>query len=189
MELNESKLVAECQNGNLERFTELYELYIKRIYSFIYYRTHHKETTEDLTSVTFAKALQHIKSFKAGKGSFSAWLYQIARNTVTDHYRQHRPVSDIEDAWDLSADVDIERDVDIRQKLERVTGYLRTLPAQQRDIVIMRVWDGLSHREIGQILGISEANSKVIYSRTMAKLNQAVGAAAVLTFLFINLQG
>ncbi|MGE5392689.1 MAG: RNA polymerase sigma factor [Candidatus Saccharibacteria bacterium] len=186
MDNKETQYIRSCQRGELENFAGLYDLYVKKIYSFIYYRTHHTETAEDLTSLTFTKALEHIGSFKSSKGTFSSWLYQIARNTITDHYRQRRPTSDIEDAWDLSSDTDIERDVDLRAKLAQVNRYLQGLPAQQRDIVLMRVWDGLSHREIAEILGISEANSKVIYSRTLAKLNQAVGVAAVITFLMIN---
>lgn len=186
MENHELKLISLCQRGKLENFSGLYDLYIRKIFNFIYYRTHHKQTAEDLTSLTFTKALQHINDFRSDKGSFASWLYQIARNTVTDHFRQARPTSDIEDAWGLSSKDDIERDVDTRQKLDQVNKYLKGLPAQQRDIVIMRVWDGLSHREIAEIMGITEANSKVIYSRTLAKLNQAVGAAALITFFFIN---
>ncbi|MEK9181352.1 MAG: sigma-70 family RNA polymerase sigma factor, partial [Patescibacteria group bacterium] len=56
--------------------------------------------------------------------------------------------------------------------LELVRKYLLKLSAQQRDIVTMRVWDDLTHREIAEILGTSEANCKMIFSRVLVKLKE-----------------
>ena len=85
----EGEILREYQAGNLEHFGEIYDVYIKKIYNFIYYKTHHKETAEDLTSETFRKALSNIKSFDTHR-AFSSWLYRIAQNTVIDHYRTYR---------------------------------------------------------------------------------------------------
>jgi DNA-directed RNA polymerase specialized sigma24 family protein len=72
---------------NREQFTEVYDLYASRIYQFIYYKTYHKETAEDLTSSTFLRAFENLHQFNPERGSIGAWIYQIARNLVTDHYR------------------------------------------------------------------------------------------------------
>ena len=56
------ELILECQKGNTQAFGALYDKYIKKIYDFIYYKTHHKETAEDLTSQTFFKVLNAIQS-------------------------------------------------------------------------------------------------------------------------------
>jgi len=168
--MDEALIIAKCQQGNLEYFGELFDLYHKKIYNFIYFRTLHKETAEDLTSLTFAKTLEHLQNFDAQKGSFSSWLYQIARNCVIDHYRSLPDTQNITDAWDLPANADVQRDADTAIQLEKVKKYLSSLPARQRDIILMRVWDGFSHKEIAEILKISEANSKMIFSRTLEKL-------------------
>ncbi|MEK9181005.1 MAG: sigma factor [Patescibacteria group bacterium] len=80
MENSESELIIACQKGELENFGQLYDQYIDKIYRFIYYRTRHKETAEDLTAQTFQKALEGVCGYNAGRGRFSSWLYQIARN-------------------------------------------------------------------------------------------------------------
>ncbi len=185
--MDEAQIIAKCQQGNLEYFTELFDLYQKKIYSFIYFRTHHKETAEDITSLTFTKALEHFKKFDAAKGKFSSWLYQIARNNIIDHYRASVPTVDINDAWDLAASSNVERDAETAIRLEKVKNYLNTLPARQRDIIIMRVWDDMSHIDIAEILEISEANSKMIFSRALEKLRAEAGMALILLLLTAKL--
>jgi len=184
MEKDIAAIVKQCQQGNSEQFTLLFDEYYKKIYDFIYFRTHHKETAEDIVSLVFTKSLENIKTFNPSKGKFSTWLYQIARNSIIDHYRAFKETSNIEDAWDISSNVNIERDTDTKAKLEKVQEFLKTLPRQQRDIVIMRVWDGLSHKEIAEILQISEANSKMSFSRAISKINKEV--AIVIFTLVIN---
>src|SRR6056297_2278284 len=90
MKQRESQAINNCQQGQLDSFNWLYERYIKKIYNFIYYKTMHQETAEDLTSQTFIKALNKINSFDSEQGTFQAWLYKIARNTVIDHYRTQK---------------------------------------------------------------------------------------------------
>lgn len=165
--------------GESERFGELYDRYIRRIYTFIYYKTLHKETAEDLTSDTFIKALKNISSFDVER-SFSSWLYKIAQNTVIDYYRTRKQTVDINDIWDLAADGDIEHDADVRLGLERVKEYLGRLPTLQRDIVIMRVWQNMSYREIAEVVGKSEESLRVTFSRAVAGLRKMAPVALLL---------
>jgi RNA polymerase sigma-70 factor (ECF subfamily) len=182
-DMNEEKIIKNCQNSNLKEFTFLYEKYIRKIYDFVYYKTHHKETAEDLVSLVFMKALEKIGSFDLEKGTFQAWLYQIARNTVIDHYRTRKKDRNIEDVWDLAGDEDLARDLDTREKLKQVEKYLKNIKSEHRDIIIMRVWQGLGHAEIAQALGKSEASIKMIYSRAIRKLRKEMPLAIYILFL------
>ena len=182
---NELELIVLAQSGQSDAFGKLYDAYIKKIYNFIYYKTWHQETAEDITSQTFFKALNALKKFNPEKGSFSSWLYQIARNNISDHFRSLKPTTDIEDAWDLSDKTDILADTDTKLKLEKLRGGLSILTNEQREIVILRVWEGLSHKEIAEILDKNESTIKVSYSRAVAKIRKEIVIALVL-FPYLN---
>ncbi|MFH1462436.1 MAG: RNA polymerase sigma factor [bacterium] len=171
---------------NLDNFGYLYDKYVRSIYNFIYYKTHHKETAEDLTSQTFLKALDKISSFDKKKGSFFSWLYQIARNSVIDFYRTKKNCLNIEDVWDLSGNEDIERDLDAKKKLEEVQKYLKRLKPEQREIVILRVWEGMSYKEIAEVVEKTEENCKVMFSRVVQRLRKEMPLAVFLNF-FVSL--
>ncbi len=178
---NEKELIIQSQKGNPEAFGKLYDHYIRTIYKFIYYKTFHKETAEDLTSLTFFKALKNISSVDSEK-SFRSWLYKIAQNTVLDHYRTQRSMSDIDDFWDLSDDTDIVGSVDDADAVKTLKKHLNELPQADRDIIIMRVWQELSYKEIAEILGKTEAGCKMAYSRSIKKLRTLL---PVILFLFL----
>ncbi|MDB4939634.1 MAG: polymerase, sigma-24 subunit, subfamily [Candidatus Doudnabacteria bacterium] len=166
-----------------QSFNELYDLYITKIYNFIYYRTHHKETAEDLTSKTFVKAWENLSKFDDEKGAFSSWIYSIARNNLIDHYRKEKGTSDIDQIINFSSSENIEHDTGLKLQLEQVEKYLKELPADQRDIVIMRVWDDLSYKEIAAILKKSEASCKMSFYRTMQKVQTHFPIAITLLLL------
>ena len=176
--------VKECQQGNLAQFGVVYDFFIQRIYDYLYYRTRHKQIAEDLTSLTFTKALENIKAYDENKGEFSAWIYRIARNALIDHYRAHRPTSNIEDAWEVKTESNLESDLDAQTKLEEVREYLDQLNSEHRELVVMRVWDNLSYSEIASITGKTEAALKMSMSRILSKLrSQVVAIIAILLIL------
>ncbi|MFH1325935.1 MAG: RNA polymerase sigma factor [Candidatus Falkowbacteria bacterium] len=179
---NESDIIARIQKGDSEDFGILYDRYIKKIYDFVYFKTGHKETAEDLVSIVFTKALEKINTFD-NIGSFSSWIYRIARNTVIDYYRTKKSDANIEDAWDLADDSYVEIDLDVKQKLAEVKKYLSKLKSEQRDIIIMRVWQEMSYAEIAEIVGKSEASCKMVFSRAMKQLRAEMPLGILLLFL------
>lgn len=165
-------------------FAEVYDAYIEKIYAFVYYRVQHREIAEDLTSTTFLKALDKYSTFRGG--NVRAWLYRIARNTVTDHYRTHRPPAELEAAQDLPSTSNPAHEAEARMQLERARAELDKLSDEQRDIVLMRVWDGLTHAEIAEILGKSEASVKMQFSRSLRQLQSSLPLAAIILFLTLH---
>lgn len=178
-------LARKFEDGSKEAFGELYDAYYKRIYNFIYYKTHHKETAEDLVAQVFMKAYRSANSYDAGKGTFQAWIYQIARHAIVDYYRSVKPTLNIEDSWDVGNNADLEKDTDNKLILEKVRSYIAELPSEQRDIIIMRVWQEMSYVEIGEVMGKSEASCKMAFLRAIKKLRETI--PEVLAILFIAL--
>ncbi len=179
----QAALVAATQAGNTQAFGRLYDAYSKPLYRFIYYKTHHRETAEDLLSQLFTQALQKIQGFNPEKGIFSGWLYQIARNLIIDHYRKARPVIHIDDAFDISDGTNLARDTEARFALEKVEVYLKQLTSEQRDIIIMRIWQHMSYAEIAAALGKSEASAKMAFSRAITKLRKEIPLALLILLL------
>jgi RNA polymerase sigma factor (sigma-70 family) len=176
-ELKEFNLIKDCQEGKLESFEELYNEYFEKIYKFIFFRTSHKETAEDITSLTFIKALEKINIFKSEYGFFSSWLYKIARNNIIDYYRKKKEVisdqySDNKIGEEEKTVKDIEEEIDIKYGLKKAEKYIENLKPEQKEILIMRIWDQLSYKEISKIVGKSEENCKVIFSRCMKTIKE-----------------
>lgn len=170
-----------------QRFASLYDAHVRDIYKYLYYRTQHRETAEDLTSQVFLKALDKFAAYDEARGAFIAWLYRIARNTLIDHYRSSRETLDIEDVWDLQSDSDVVRDAEAQERIEKLRPYLSALPREQRELLLLRLWDGLSYAEISEILGKSEDACKMAYSRVVARLRKEVPASILLLLFFMHL--
>lgn len=183
MEITESQIIEACQQGNLDEFGELYRRYVEKIYRFVYYRVNEKETAQDLTSQAFFKALKSIQRFQMSKGSFSSWLYQIARRTVIDHQRQARPTVALEQIAAQAANHDMAQTLDNQQNLAQVEKFLNQLTPAQKEIIIMRLWDELPYKEIAALTGKSEAGCKMLLARGLRKIR--ILNAAVSAFLLI----
>ncbi len=178
-----NEAIISCQKGQLGQFEVIYDAYVKKIYDFLYYRTQHKQTVEDLTSVVFMKALERIQSYNPKKSAFNTWLYTIARNTLFDHFRSNKDQSPIDDALGHPSSQNISKEVGIKMEMEKVQKLLDTLDSEQRDLIIMRVWDGLSFKEIAEILGKSEAASKMQFGRSLKFLQSKVPMALLYLLL------
>jgi len=180
--IDDAELVASFQAGKIEDFALLYDKYVRKIYDYIYFKTHHREIAEDLCSKTFVKCLEKLGNYQPSKGSFSSWLYRIATNTVIDHYRTQKSHANIEDAWDLDSGEDLLKDAENKDKFAEVEKLLKQLKPEQRDIVMLRIWSGLTYKEIAEISGKSEDNCKMIFSRAVGKMRSEVLLAFLLLF-------
>jgi len=163
-----------------EAFGELYDMYMRRIYRFVYFKVPSAEVAEDLTSETFLKAWQYLKG-KKSVPHLQALLYSIARSVVIDWYR-----SSANERGDVSLDEAItgeapgtgserllqaiENDFDVTWILER----LRGLKDEYREVIIMKYLDQMSNREIASALGKSASHVRVIAHRAMKALGDVI---------------
>ncbi len=174
--LSDKELIRRYQTGDAEAFGELYDRYIEKIYRFLYYKTHQREVAKDLASHVFTKALRAAQRFYEQEGgTVQAWLFRIARNAVIDYYRTQKQHLSVDDAWGVSAAEDIERDAANKEMLEQVREYMQELPAEQRDVIMLRLWEELSYEEIARITGKSEAACRMAFSRALRTLRNKKG--------------
>ncbi len=171
MDSTELQHIQACQAGDLSHFDALYSAHIDAIYRFLYRRTLVKEIAEDLTSITFMKALESIRSYNSAKGELRTWLYRIARNSLIDHYRNPaRSTVRIENVWDLSSDDFPDENANKSIDIAALHSALQHLKPLQRDVLMLRLWEGLSYKEISRITQKSEGSLKVLVSRAIDDL-------------------
>ena len=82
-----SHIIGKAQNGDIRSFEEIYNLFVKKIYVFVYQRVGHRESAEDITSDIFIKIYNTLSSYK-DNGTFTAWIYTISRYTIADFWRE-----------------------------------------------------------------------------------------------------
>ncbi len=185
MDSQVDELARQCRQGDKQAFAGIYDTYIDKIYMYLFYRTFHRETSEDLTSRTFLKVMEKIHQYKPKKGRFSAWIFSIARNQLIDHFRTNRKTVDIYSTEEPAGKQDIEKDAIDREQVKQIRGLLQDLKPVQREIVLLRVWQDLPYSEIAEIIGKSEENCKMIFSRTLVTLRHDLLLAMVIIILFL----
>jgi RNA polymerase sigma-70 factor (ECF subfamily) len=159
-----------AKQGNQEAFSELYGLYFDKIYNFIYFRVNHKEIAEDLAEDVFLKAYQRINKLNE-PNAFEGWLYQIARNTVIDHYRSKHQVIALEEVENViqyeQALIDV---IELEAQQRIFIELLKELGPEQQAVIKMKFFEHLDNEVIAGMLKKSEGAIRVIQHRALAKL-------------------
>jgi RNA polymerase sigma-70 factor (ECF subfamily) len=162
----------EASRADPRAFAPLYERYAGPIYRYCYRMVSDPDVANDLTAQTFIKAIERIDRFHhRGGASFKAWLFAIARNTITDRWRRHRPVQ-LPDAVSESL-VDQDAGPEYRavhgDELTRLLDVLDELPDSQRAIIELRI-AGLTTNEICVVLDMTLPAVKSAQSRAYKRL-------------------
>jgi RNA polymerase sigma-70 factor, ECF subfamily len=177
-------LIRRAQSGDREAVGFLYDSHVRQIYQFIWFKTRHRETAEDITTTVFMAMVAKLASYREDKGEFIGWLFGIARRAVADHYRNLRPTQSIEDVWDMDSQSTINDDVDNKLVSEELKQAMQKLTALQRDVIVMRIWQELTYAEIATALGKSEGSCKMAYARGIEAMRLN---AYILLILFFKL--
>lgn len=162
--VTDDMLVQSYANGNNDAFDTLLERHQSRLLAYITQLTGNRQQAEDIFQETFVKAIMTIRQGNyVESGKFGAWLTRIARNLFIDQYRQEKaePTMSTDDT-----DIDILNrkelseqtvedgivDLQIRDDVRRL---IRLLPAEQREVLVMRYYRNLSFKEIAELTDVS----------------------------------
>ncbi|RMF53973.1 MAG: sigma-70 family RNA polymerase sigma factor [Chloroflexota bacterium] len=174
---DDAALVAQART-NPEAFGALYERYVQKVYSYIYYRTGNHEDAEDLTARVFQRAMAHIKGYVERGVPFQAWLYRIAHNLVANWHRdrsRHKVIPlDEFVALRLRSETP-EVNAESQEEIARLLEAVRALPEERQQLLILKFVDRLSNQEIGAIMDRSEGAIKSLYHRTLLALRERLG--------------
>ncbi len=171
---NEAELVEQAKTDD-HAFGVVYDFYFPKIYGYIYKRTGNKEVCEDLVSEIFLKVFTNLHKYKFKGYSFSAWLYRIATNHLTDYYRKESKAKNIsldkEDSKIQVADqkYDIKEIVDNNYNKEFISYLISKLSVKYQIVINLRYFAQKDYDEIAKIMKISTNNARVLSLRAINK--------------------
>ena len=166
-------LVEQAKKGDPEAFGALYTQYLTPIYRFIYFRVKNKEETEDLAQQVFLKAWNAIDRYEQQGYAFSAWLYVIARNSITDHWKKKKAVlvDEPETTFEhIKSDDDIEGDLIRSQSREHLLRAMTKLSDEQQTILTLKFINELTNTEIEVITGKRQDAIRALQYRALKAL-------------------
>ena len=150
-------------------FARLYDHYVQPVYRYLYSRVETVHAAEDLTSQTFIAAFEALPRYRED-GHFAAWLFQIARNKLTDYFRGNRLVVSVEAAERHSDGEDLLDQVIRDEETRRLAALIKSQEEGERDLIRLRYAADLSFAAMADLLGKREdAVRKSVY-RLLARL-------------------
>lgn len=172
----EQEWATKAASGDPDAFAQLYNAYVDPIYRFIFFKVSDRETAEDLTSQVFLKAWQGIGKFRQRELYFKGWLYQIARNTVIDHYRAQQKVEPLDKVAATMPDpqANVKRLVDRRLTHDWLWSKLDYLTDEQREVIVLKFIEGLSTREVAEIMDKRQGAIRALQMRALQTLADIV---------------
>lgn len=163
LKLSDNDLIARYQQGDESALKLLIDRYGKRLFSYILISVKNRELAEDIFQDTFIKVINTIRSGNyREEGKFFQWIMRIANNLKIDYYRkvQKLPVFDANGEYDIFDLIGTMED-SAEQKLIREQIYcdlnkiVDLLPAEQKEVLVMRIYQDYSFKEIADMTGVS----------------------------------
>jgi RNA polymerase sigma-70 factor (ECF subfamily) len=167
LQLEDKALVSQYLNGNEKAFETLLLRHKDRIYNYIFMKIRDRALSQDIFQDTFIKVVKTLKKGKYNEeGKFLPWAMRIAHNLMIDHFRKSNKVRMISESSSKSDDFNIFSVLELKEdnvedaitkdELEQqMVGLIDHLPDSQRDILLMRIFKGMSFKDIAEKEGVS----------------------------------
>jgi RNA polymerase sigma-70 factor, ECF subfamily len=161
--------VAAAKAGDMSALHFLYVRFADDVCAYVRSIVRDPHAAEDITQNVFAKLMKAIHKYERRDVPFAAWIIRVARNVALDHIRASRqiPLAEVRTSDEGGEQVGFERALCLREALER-------LPADQREVLVLRHVAGLSPGEIAERLGKTEASIHGLHHRGRGALRAAL---------------
>lgn len=169
-------LIARIKQRDASALAELYDRYGARVYSLACAILGEEMAAQEVTQDTFIKLWEHPESYRYDDSRFAAWLLMIARHRAIDHLRRERSRSSRAISMDDESFpelLDVAYEVETRWR--DVKHVLDALPAEQRDVIVLAYYHGLSQSEIAGVLKLPLGTVKTRLRLGMEKLRHVIG--------------
>lgn len=168
-----AELAKRAKAGDKDAFGKIYNLFLEKIYRFIYYLVKDEDAAYDITQDTFVRAYQALPRFERKRGSFSTFLYTIARNLVIDKQRKRVSLSlDLDLVGEVKYEEDFEENIDSAERSKKVHQVLGSLDRFEKELVVLRYFEEMSFKRIAKIVGKEEGAVRVRVFRILKNLKE-----------------
>lgn len=163
-----------------EAYAELYDVYVKRIYRFVFFKVGSHENAEDVTSEVFLKAWQYLIGGSDSASeikSFSGLLYRIARNSIIDFYRSRASKNEvpIEEDIEVSDSGKWYGELGDKIETEKIIQTIKKLKQEYQEVLTLKYVDELEIKEIAEITNKGQVAVRVTLHRALKKLKEILG--------------
>lgn len=163
VQIPDALLVKSYVAGDEKALATLIKRHQSKIYGFIYSKISDRDVSDDIFQDTFIKVIKTLKSKTYNEeGRFVSWVIRIAHNLIVDYYRKNKRMSMLRETKEFSIfsimteiTHPIENQIILDQVGQDLRKLVEELPSDQREIILMRIYQDLSFREISEIKGVS----------------------------------
>ncbi len=155
---------------------DLYEEHNNSLYRYGYRLLGEQDMAEDCVAEVFTRFLQIVQNGKEPQGNIRAYLYRMTHNCVVDHFRKKRTDVDIENTILKDPQPELEDDLHLKQKREKLQEVLMKMPEEQRMVVVLRYFEDWSHEQVAQYLGKTEEATRALQYRALRSLQKKYSA-------------
>jgi RNA polymerase sigma-70 factor (ECF subfamily) len=174
-----AEVVRRARDGDGDAFGIIVETYRDRLFGLALGIVRNRTAAEDVVQEAFIKAYRNLKRFR-GDSSVYTWLYRIAVNTAHNHLRRERRAGKVD--FEEVAPVIAAKDPNPADRAanselgEAIDGAVQRLPRRQREVFILHYFERMTHREIAEVLGVTEGAVKANFFHAIQKLKGALKA-------------
>ncbi|MEC5166720.1 RNA polymerase sigma-70 factor (ECF subfamily) [Flavobacterium sp. PL11] len=163
IQLPDATLVTQYIAGNEDALAILIKRHQSKIYGFIYSKIPDRDVTNDVFQDTFIKVIKTLKSNSYNEeGKFLPWVMRISHNLVVDHYRKNKKMPMFRETEEFSIfsimsddSLTIENKIIADQVEMDLQKLIEELPADQKEVLVMRMYQDMSFKEISECTGVS----------------------------------
>jgi RNA polymerase sigma-70 factor, ECF subfamily len=176
--VEDQKARVEVREANERQLVSLYDEYYRKVARYVFVRIGDRSEAEDLASEVFVKALDSLKTYQERGLPMQAWLFRIAHNLVVDHLRKatRQKAVPLEDTqiYDESDPVTA---AETNLEMARVNQAMQSLTEEQREVVRLRFFGGLTSKEVSKVLDKSDGAVREMQRASLEKLRHLLNEA------------
>ena len=151
--ISDEELIQRFKKGDTESFNELVKKYYPQSYQFFFRMVHDPMESDDLCQETFLRVYKGLKKFRL-ESQFSTWFYRISVNVANSYFRRQRLTEPLTEKKDL-VETTIASSYNDRLHESEIWKAIGKLPKKQKMVLILRIFQQLSYKDIAKIIGLS----------------------------------